>query len=439
MSEQTAAVITAPTEATPVAPATSPTPDGAAAAPATPAKPAATEQAQAAPEAPRYMNKQEAKRSLREMFRSRSEAAEAAEAALETPAEPAAPEAAPEPVVDAAGRKHDPATGKFVADTDTPAADGAREAGVPEPQGEGAPDAPAVETPPNMVRLELPEALREQGRDFVEVPAEQERTYRALLNGYARRAEVEAAQGEMQRMREQVLRLQAEGEAREKSFDDPALQAAWAKYQAVAEVDPEAADLLRAGIEQKLKANAEGRFQELSTERQQQEVQGHAAQFRSQTVAAAQHFYPQDVQSPEFAAAYQRALFTYGSEIEMAERTGQPASLSLERFVAHLDREAREVPSIRNRLLSEYRSQQEAEAQKRAQEAEQRARAEAAEAERQRLLQTGTRHADRNPLANIASQVRTDKLSMSTNDDLSSVPMHQRKQAIKQRLFGAAR
>lgn len=398
MSETNAAVATAPTEASPATPTPTPVQETAAAA--------------APIEAPKYLNRAEAKRSVMEQYRRTSEAAQAAE-----PSVGAVPETAtPEPVVDATGRAHDPATGKFLpgGQTDALAAD--------TPPVDATTDAPAA-PPPSTVRLELPEALREQGRDAIEVPADLERTYRTLLNGYTRRAEVEQLQQEL-------VRLRATQEAREKLYTDPEAQEIRASIEAVREVNPALAALMETGLEQRTRAEADQSVfaAELSDA-------GNRCEHGAWEIAATR-YPPEYLNDPAFQQHFQQAASLYLSEVGPTLRPGQLPELQPERVIAYLDKLALDHPTVRT-TLRQMQAAQEAEREKRlAQEAEERVRAEAAERERQRIADATTRHADRNPLAQIAGAVRTDRQSVDTTPSMENIPAHERRRFIKGQLFG---
>lgn len=403
MSETEAAVATAPTEAPTGESNPAPIQDGAAAA--------------LTPETQAPLSRREAKLSLREMNRQRTEAAP------EAAPEPQAEAVLTEPVVDSQGRKHDPATGKFIGENDTAAAEG--------PQGDGGADAPAAETPPT-VRLELPEALREQGRDHWEVPAEQERFARTLINGYVRRQEAESARQEVQRLQLEIARRDAQQGAQSEWHQSPEYREAVRVRDAIGEVNPDVAEAYWKGMEAKFSERVQPRIQEAEQQVAVQRQIEVAEAFDQQVVATLPNlpsmapglFAAEWMGTPGDMQARQLASQTYMAELNASRdpRTGEIPPFDLQRFVLHYSTHAERDP-----WLKQYRDQRanEKDAAAReaaATEAEKRVLAQKAEAEKARLLDAGRRNADRNPVANIASHVRSDKLSTQHEaPDLSSL------------------
>lgn len=341
-----------------------------------------------------------------------------------------------EPVLDAQGRKHDPATGKFLPET-----------------GNDAPAAvePPVDTPADgRIRIEIPEghALREQGLDVIHATSEQEaRAIRASLNSYVRRTEVEQARAEAAQAKEQALRLQAELQAREawstQVMDDGTL----AKYEAIKSVDPEAAELFMEGARARLKVAADQTYQTLHDEQVHQAVEQVGRQVVSQIVQNAHTFVPPQVaQSPAYSQVLRATLEAWGREVDARDAAGQldyADPYRMEDFHRHLRQQLLAHPGTESVLRQMYEAEQqqrlaEVQAAKEAELAAERERAKQ-EALREVAASAAQRHATRHPLGQIPSNARTDRQSVSTDVDISSIPAHERKRAIKQRIFGAAR
>lgn len=360
--------------------------------PATTASPA-TDGAATAPIAPEPTVSQTA-REFRESLRKQQPATQpaAGEPTAETVAAGATAEAPPEPVVDAAGRAHDPATGQFL-----PAA----ETATPE----------AASAPDGLVRIELPEGhpLRERGRTHYEVrisSPEEEAEIRGLLATPIKQRELKEAHARVAEMEEKLLRAQAEAEVFNQSRSDPDLAEDWAIHDAVAEVNPRAAALLKLAIDAKSRDKAEGRFTELATERLQQEVQQEAAAFRGRVQQVAETVYADIAHAPYFPELLQRAATAYGAEITAREARGEYGTHSEREFLLYLRPFVAAHPDASAVIRGRMDERQQAERERIAAEAKAQAEADAKQREEERL-QAALVNRRTNPLGGLAVGLST--------------------------------
>lgn len=377
-----AAVVPAPAEASPGIPTPTPTQDGAAAAVVQPTAPT---------------NAREFRQSLRE----RVVASTRADAVTtETPAEPAAPSdaavpdstsAAPAPVLDAQGRAHDPATGKFL------------------PSGEQTTDAsPATApVPDGYVRLPVPEGhpLRDRGRESVTVPASEEDYHRWALNEPTRRAELKESRERIAQMEEQLLRSQAEAAARQK-WEQGLSPEIREKLAAVEAVDPETAALMRRGLEAALPELAETEFRTLADQRQQEAMEREVESFRQSAHRAAAEVHADLASAPYFPDLLRRAEAAYGAEIMARETRGDTTPPSEAEFLQFLRPFIVAHPEAAGVIRQRVAAQQQAERDRIAQEAKAKADAEAKQREAERLS-AALQNRRTNPLGGVAMGVTT--------------------------------
>src|SRR5690606_1575430 len=164
-----------------------------------------------------------ARQRARELFTPREEPA------TETVETEAGPK---EPVVDARGRKHDPATGKFLPSGEEATAAEAQPPGAEVAEPEAAPEEP------HGVRIELPEGDIRRiagGREYVTVPKEVEPLVRWSINNHVRRAEVETERQARKEIEKQLLRLMAEQSASSEWEQTPEYKAAATEYREIFE------------------------------------------------------------------------------------------------------------------------------------------------------------------------------------------------------------
>lgn len=128
-------------------------------------------------------------------------------------APPAVAQQPPETAVDARGRLHAP-DGKFLPKGEGAAPEGSTApASAAEPTTD-TPSEPTADAPPadGWVKIEVP-GFREMGFEAIHAKPEEERAIRALVNGYARRGEVEQAQTYVRQVEDYAVTLEAERNA----------------------------------------------------------------------------------------------------------------------------------------------------------------------------------------------------------------------------------
>lgn len=415
--------------------------------------------------------------------RQQTAASEAAETQAPGTAEPAAQtaETPVEPVVDERGRKHDPATGKFLpeaGETGAPAAEGSQGSA---PQGADTADKPAAEGSPERIRVEVPEGhpLRGMGLEALDASdPQQERAIRALLNSHKRTAEVEQERQQRRQIEDQLVEVQARAEVAQERvrtlISDPSLAAIYADLKQAYGED-HANRWLDGELRQDEGQIAERR-QALQQQRLQQELPQMGANFREAVLSDPGQFAP--VQS--FAPAH---LTSEPAFARVAERVSQEAvTQALNAYADHLDRTGIQDPTQpfrveefqrflpdANALNARFQiallqdadakrtlqGRREAEARRQAEEAErQRKEAEArAEAERKAAAEEAvqqfkqqaaqTRKAQPpHPMGSLTNAVRSD---LQTTDgapeeqDLSRMSPYQLRQTLKQQARGLAR
>lgn len=423
MSETTAAA-TAPAETqTPMAPSApetgreespthaAPTQDGAAATPAPVAR-SATEV------------RREAMEKLRAKLTGKAEA----------PALGSAPEAdASEPKVDATGRLHGP-DGKYVpksGDAEPAGADAAPADEAPQPEAADA-------VPEGMVRVKIHDGhpLRHRLKgDTVDVPESVAELVQWANNNGVRSTEVQTYRQQIAQLTEQSLRLQAQLEARANGApskeSDPYYQTL--KANGLEDV----AERYWRGVEAEIAATEGERFQALQGEHLQTEAKTYAEQFVQRAYAHARSALPPELAAlPQVGQHLQQARAVYGSILEQREAAGQYGTESEQEFLTYFRNVLLSDGQVQGILRQRMTQEQEAERARLQKEAEQRALEAAKEAEKQKLLAAGQRHSTKHPLGAIPSHVRTDRQTTGAGVDLSEIPAHQRKKAIKQALFG---
>lgn len=373
MSEETTAVVAAPTEAlTGIEATPTPSTDGAAAV---------------LPEAPRDVR--EARTSLRERI-----ARSAAETVAATPATPSEP-APPAVVIDEAGKAHGP-DGKFVslsADAESAPAENATPEAAPAPEG--------------MVRIELPEGhpLRERGRTHYEVrisSPEEEAELRGLLATPIKQRELKEARERVVQMEEQVLRMQA-AEAARRKFEETVDPSTLEAIRAVEEVNPALAALMRRGLESSLPELEKAEFQTLAEQRVQQEVASEVEAFVNRTRTVAQAVYADIATEPYFPALYQKARAAYGAELAAREQAGQYGTQNEQEFLGYMRSFVATHPEASRVFRAKLSARQEAE-----REAErQRIEAETKTETERTVLTAALANRRTNPLGGVAMGMTT--------------------------------
>lgn len=411
-------------------------------------------------EQPAPMSRREARQAAREAAR---QAFTKGPATTEASAADPAAEQPREPIADATGRLHDPATGKFIEKQgqDT-AADGRSETPNPEaaatpPTGETTTDAAAAT--PQPIRVELPQdhPLRAQGIDAITASTPQEeRAIRAMLNGtYTRRQEVESLRAEIARLREEQMRREASDTASQKWKQTPEYQQAVEQYQSILEtVGQDAASRYWAGMEESFKQLADAEYIQRQQAYEAQQAEQAVAHWRQEAWANAGRL-PEQIRSlPEFSRYFDEAfaLFDAGLARGLYADAQSPEQLHQEFarvFAAHLMLQ----PSVKaaNAAIAEQERRRSAEAKARA-DAEA-AAAKRAEEERKRIADEAVEQYRRslaekrqatppNPLAQVHNAVRTDRTSISSEPeqpDLSNLTPQQMKRTLREQTREEAR
>lgn len=347
----------------------------------------------------------------------RAEARRAAREKYKHPARTEATESAPageteQPKIDAQGRTHDPATGKYLPEQGEEAAtqqDGSQPEAAPtaEASSEPAtPDASATQqVPEGHVRIEVPEALqRNFGREKI-VPEADAEFARWSFNNAVRNREIEEAQRQVAEARAEAARARAEAEV----FRDPA-----ADPLADPAVRQKYTEILQAWGEEDAQAYLRG-----------QDKRGEAAQAKAAELernakldAAAETFKAQWL--PRSMSLFE-AWKPYGEDF-IRMKLARP----LYEFSQRVDRG--EAPPDVGKFLDDYAipaytrdplfqqwlaKKKAAEKETLANQARQQAEQEAREKEEARLKEAADRRATQHPMGRIPSNVRTDRQTTS--------------------------
>lgn len=309
--------------------------------------------------------------------------------AANLPEVPAATPSAPEMVRDEAGRLRDPATGQFVSTEPAPAA-------APEaPAGEAAPAEPPAAEAPQRVRVDLPEALRERGRDSIEVAPEYEREIRALVNGYTRRAEVERLNHYAQQVEEHAAGYRAQADAYwellQVALTDPNLGEEVRQIREL--LGDEAASRHLQGLLQQAGGKITERVGAYRQEAAAARMEQRAISFAQEAYQAARASYPLWSDGE-----IQRALGHYATYLEL--NGGQ--DYSMQEFFNLANSLYLQNPRVQEEAQRRYQANQTAERERLAQEL----RAQHEAQERQKLAEAANRRST-NPLAGAPSAVRT--------------------------------
>lgn len=301
----------------------------------------------------------------------------------------------PAVAINTAGRKYETKNGRLLPEdevTETPPTE------VADSEGAEAPSTTeAVEGPPDgFVRIDVPEGnpLRAQGRTHFDVPESEERDYRALVNGAARRAEVEDANRRAQEAERRAIELRAahqfyaEGGGQLTAEDQATyadLKRAWGD---------EAAEAFKRGKLAEIQQQVQGRQTEAAREYESQMWTTRATQFKAQKSVELHQQFPgisQQTLDTLFAAYgnHLSALFATGQNPQIGEGFSDVARLYL-----NAD------PAVRARFDTEVQRRQSEVAEKAKAEALQEAEA----AEEARLKEMASRHATRIPAGVVTAQ-----------------------------------
>lgn len=339
-----------------------------------------------------------------------------------------------EPVVDAQGRAHDPATGKFLpsaeqADTEA----GAPAAAAPQGSEQVAETTAAEGTPPEPIRIELPadHPLRGQGVEFLHVTdPQQERAVRALVNGYTRRSEVEQVQQRVRQMEDEKATLQARYEVAQERLRqfiaDPQKAAFYADVKA--QYGEDYAQRWLDGELQADEAQVQERLKPYQQEREQLAQQQAAEAFLSNAQTQAAQVFPQWwTGGPSYQQALETAVHTYDAYVERRWQTDQSYKPTEAEFIEKFLKPQFFADPFAAEYAQRLHAQQQQEAQRQAEAEKAKAEAEAARqkelAAQQAVTQFRQEAAQRrevappNPLGNVGG-ARGDKVSSeaSTTD-----------------------
>ena len=280
------------------------------------------------------------------------------------------------------------------------------------------------------VSIELPEGhpLRAQGLDKLDgVPQNLERHIRALINGQARRSEVESANNRLDAATEENVRLRARLEAleaRNSEPEDPKRQQLLAQ---VKEHYPEQYEELQAALASKDEARIrEAEEAAVQTKLLEQQAVGFLTSVRN----VAPGKYPVWAQSGELAQRMQTAVAQYGDYVDIRNKTrtqqGLPTVPATDReFFSWVDTHYVQDPRVQQQLKGAAEKRISAEAQKVA-AAE---RAKMAKAEQERLKEAAQRHSSAAP---VPQAVKTHGTTAPTES--SNVAHGNRKNAIRDRI-----
>ena len=340
--------------------------------------------------------------------------------------------------------KGDPEPDKEPAEGDPPPADA--ESG----EKADADSSAAAEPAEGLVRIDLPEGhpLTEQGRTFIDMPAETEEASRALVNSWTRRSDVERANtaareqaAEVTRLRRQVARLEAEAELRtsgelDKAVD-PELQNLLA--QAQQHGTPEQVEAIQKAIDDQRQRLIDATGAQAEQAAQDQEA---GAEFLRGLWAESPRLYSYWFnQGPEaFKAKVAPIIGAYGRHVdERMARGGQGPDLR-EFFGQWLDPSYAQDPQV-VAAIQEYRRQ---EHERVRQDGVQEGRQAREKELRDQRRETADRHSRRPPTAPARAQRQGRAAGESDDESLRNAKPGQRHRRFRNaarslgRAFGAA-
>jgi hypothetical protein len=302
-----------------------------------------------------------------------------------------APDTAAEPVVDAQGRKHDPATGKFI--EGEVQQDAARDAGgetspaaAAPPQGEATTAATAAATP-QPVKVPIPQdhPIREMGLDALEASSpQQERAIRALVNSYTRRQQVEEAEQRAVTAERELIRVRAEQSAVSKWKATPEYQTAAEKYHEIADsVGQDAADRYWRDVQNDWKQLAEQEYEQQITTAEAAEIERAYNVWKGEAWQRAARIPEHIRQMPDFGRWFNTAVETFDFEVQ---RGSYPHLQPGDTEALHTEFERFFAARVRSQPPVQQLSQQQAAARTREQVARN-------EAERKRIADDAARNA----------------------------------------------
>lgn len=362
------------------------------------------------PQAPEAATSAEIRRKAREAAQARYKRPEPA-------GEPAEGGETAETKVDAQGRSHDPATGKYLPEQGEPATPQAESqtetAPTAEPSSEQAqPDATATpEVPEGYVRVEVPEAFqRNFGREQV-VPKAAEELIRWSFNNPVRNREIEALRGEVAQARAEAAKARAEAEVYRDPAGDPlASPEVRQVYEDIRRAygDEQAQAFLR-GQDKRGEA-AQAKAAELE---QKTRLQDAARQFNEGLVPRAAKLFPAWARHGQEILRYKLAPYLqhFGARVDRGE--AQPdVGKFLDEMVQHYARD----PDVQQWHRAAQTHTQKKREEQLATEARQKAEQEAKEREEAKLREAAERRQMQHPMGRIPSQVRTDRQTSSTEE-----------------------
>jgi len=241
-----------------------------------------------------------------------------------------------EAVVDEHGRKHDQATGQYLPDgTEAPADEEGttpavaesgdkpttEPAAAEERQAEAIPEDKAAVERPQTVRVDLPDALKEQGRTHLTVPAEEQELARALANGYVRRAQLDELRQQLNDERTKRLQLESGLSAQDKIRQTPEYQAKVEKYTKLKDLeeagelpDGTASEYWRTSQED-LRKLANEEFQQRMQQVEQADVAEAAKVWIADAWQRTQALPPQVRELPHFNEIFNRTVAAFDFEV----------------------------------------------------------------------------------------------------------------------------
>lgn len=261
----------------------------------------------------------------------------AAEARANLTASPIPAQApAREPVVDATGRLHAPDNGKFLEKPGAEAPAGVAATDPAEQTADGAVEAPLAEgetatdtepaaggsLPEGFVRLPVPEGdpLRDQGHEFVPVPAGMEDVFKNLLNRPVKRKELDTARQTATQLEQELDRhaaaLRAANEFNAKLFADPRIIQAY--HQQIEDYGQEHADTWLSAVISGEAQNASRYVDEAARERSERRNEQAAQQFL-QDVGGVRNAFPflDDAEFNEALTVYASAAAARREELDI--------------------------------------------------------------------------------------------------------------------------
>lgn len=272
------------------------------------------------------------------------------------------PTAGAEPVVDAHGRKHDPATGKFLPESgeDSGQPSDPRSVASTPPSGDTPADPSATPNEePQTVRIQLPEGdIRRVagGLEYIDVPKELEQFVRWNVNNHARQRELAAQQERIKELQQENLRLKAQQTAAQKWQQSEAYQKAAQEYREILDtMGEDAAKNYWRGVQAEVRAEAEREFAQQWQQAQAAEYEALGKRWLQDTYQRVSRDIPAAIQAlPGFRSWFQQTASVFedldlGADPQFAQLTDAESRAEYLHglFARMLETRLRNEPAVR--------------------------------------------------------------------------------------------